>query len=199
MNNKQLNELNDLKARVQRLESKSQHSVMQASQAEPALATLTATTRLSIAGNGLVSNVGIHQNYGFASIPLAGAMHTIVNFGGINGNGRSISTADERYRPIGLLAGDSAMHDQRGQLIWITNNTINIVGTGTINITAPTVNVYASTAANLTTALYTINGNVQVNGAIVSTGNMTAAGIDMDTHHHTGVQTGSGNTGGPVG
>ncbi len=45
----------------------------------------------------------------------------------------------------------------------------------------------------------TINGALAVNGAITSSGNMTAGGIDMQSHTHSGVQTGGGNTGGPVG
>jgi phage gp45-like len=191
MNDRLHQELNDLRSRVQRLESKSQHFIMQATQLEPTYETLTATTRLSIVGNGVVSDVGIHQDYGFASRSLPGSQHTLVNIGGLNGNGRSISTTDERYRPLGLLAGDSAQYDYRGQLIWLTNNTINIIGTGNINITAP---------AGLTiNANSTINGSLQLNGAMIATGNGTFNGIDVDTHVHTGVQTGSGRTGGPTG
>jgi phage baseplate assembly protein V len=133
-------------------------------------------------------------------------MHTIVNVGGVNGMGRSVATTDERYRPLNLLPGDAYQGDHTGQMIWITGGSIiNVVANATINITAPTVNVFASTAANLTSATATIKahlviqGNVDVTGAITSTGNMTAAGIDLDSHHHTGVQTGSGNTGGPAG
>ncbi len=39
-----------------------------------------------------------------------------------------------------------------------------------------------------------ISGNISVTG-----GNVTADGIDLKTHTHSGVQTGSGNTGGPQG
>lgn len=43
-----------------------------------------------------------------------------------------------------------------------------------------------------------IEGNVTVTGSITSTGDMVAAGISLDTHHHTGVEPGGGNTGGPA-
>ena len=54
----------------------------------------------------------------------------------------------------------------------------------------------------------TINGNLEVNGNITctgvltiptinATGGVTIAGIDYGTHTHSGVQTGSGSTGGP--
>lgn len=41
-------------------------------------------------------------------------------------------------------------------------------------------------------------GGLHVDGPITSTGDMVAAGISLRTHVHTGVQTGGGNTGGPI-
>lgn len=43
-----------------------------------------------------------------------------------------------------------------------------------------------------------ITGRLEVEGEIIATGNVTGSGINLVTHHHTGVQTGSSNTGGPV-
>lgn len=45
----------------------------------------------------------------------------------------------------------------------------------------------------------TIPGTLNVTGNATITGTVTGAGVGLDTHHHTGVQTGSGNTGGPIG
>ena len=56
----------------------------------------------------------------------------------------------------------------------------------------------APNAATLTATTFTINGNVVVNGKITSTGDIAGAGISLDTHVHSGVQSGSSNTGGPV-
>ena len=42
-------------------------------------------------------------------------------------------------------------------------------------------------------------GNLNVGVPIVSTSNITANGIDLESHVHTGVQTGGGTTGGPTG
>lgn len=50
----------------------------------------------------------------------------------------------------------------------------------------------------LTPSGVAIKGNVTVTGTITSTGDMTAAGTSVHTHHHSGVTTGSGNTGAPV-
>lgn len=41
--------------------------------------------------------------------------------------------------------------------------------------------------------------SVEVSGAIVATGNVTAGGIDLETHVHTNVYPGGGTSGGPTG
>lgn len=50
---------------------------------------------------------------------------------------------------------------------------------------------------NITTPLFTVNGNVQVNGTVNSTGDQVAKGISQTGHVHSGVQSGSSQTGGP--
>ena len=57
------------------------------------------------------------------------------------------------------------------------DNKINCVAETEINLTAPTI---------------------RVNGQVISTGGMVIDGINFGTHKHTGVQTGSGNTGDPI-
>jgi len=50
---------------------------------------------------------------------------------------------------------------------------------------------------NITTPLLTVNGNAQVNGTVTSTGDQVAKGISQTGHVHSGVQSGSSQTGGP--
>jgi len=50
---------------------------------------------------------------------------------------------------------------------------------------------------NITTPLLTVNGNVQVNGTVTSTGDQVAKGISQTGHVHSGVQSGNSQTGGP--
>ncbi|CAM3711880.1 translation initiation factor IF-2 [Rouxiella silvae] len=52
-------------------------------------------------------------------------------------------------------------------------------------------------AVNIKSTLVTIDGDVQVNGAITSTGDQTAAGISQTGHVHGGVESGGSNTGEP--
>lgn len=52
-------------------------------------------------------------------------------------------------------------------------------------------------AVTITSPQVTINGPLQVNGAVTSTGDQTAGGISQINHTHGGVQPGGGNTGKP--
>lgn len=80
---------------------------------------------------------------------------------------------------------------------------IQILPDGNINITGPS-QVTVSTANTLIDSNTTITGNLTVQGNIkaqqrldVTTG-ASIAGIEFGTHRHTGVDTGSGTSGGPV-
>ena len=52
-------------------------------------------------------------------------------------------------------------------------------------------------AVTITSPQVTINGPLQVNGKITSTGDQIAAGISQTGHTHGGVESGGSNTGGP--
>lgn len=50
---------------------------------------------------------------------------------------------------------------------------------------------------NIITPMLTVNGNLQVNGTVTSTGDQVAKGISQTGHVHSGVQSGSSQTGDP--
>jgi len=50
---------------------------------------------------------------------------------------------------------------------------------------------------NITSTLLTVNGNLQVNGEIASTGDQVAKGVSQLGHVHGGIQSGSSYTKGP--
>lgn len=89
--------------------------------------------------------------------------------------------------------------------IQITSPTAIALSAPDIKLTAPTVEINASTSVTVTTPTFNVTGAIvatgNVTGAalVASSGNVTAGSIDLKTHVHTGVQTGSGNTGGPTG
>jgi hypothetical protein len=106
------------------------------------------------------------------------------------GSGRMYDIADGIY--IGAILGAAPTC-----YIYLASN-----GYVTIHDVAGNVLQTSSSGITITPASgqkVTIAGNLQVNGSINSTGNITANDIDLETHLHTGVTTGSGNTGPPTG
>lgn len=84
-----------------------------------------------------------------------------------------------------------------------------------VRIDATTVEINASTSATVTTPTFTVNGATQLNGAVtasstvtagtsvtapnvVGTTNVTFGGKSGIAHQHSGVTTGTGNTGAPI-
>jgi GpV Apex motif len=99
------------------------------------------------------------------------------------GSGRIFDYADGIYvGGVGLLNGVPENYVQ-----FAAGGTIKVVATTAIDLQAPAVNI-------------TTTGNVNINGAIVSpAGEVTdALGKVLGTHEHSGVQSGSSNTGPPV-
>ncbi len=108
-----------------------------------------------------------------------------------------------------LENGDIQVTGKNNMIVNITNDdTVTIGGSCTVNIaTTATVNVGTTTTVNCPDNIINgnliINGNFTVNGESNSTGNfittqdVIASGISLNSHTHGGVQTGGGNTGGP--
>ena len=82
-------------------------------------------------------------------------------------------------------------------------NIVNIIAPSGINLNGVHIDAVGNVTIPQTLAVQnqagaaspsTVSGNFVVVG-----GNVTADGVDLKTHVHTGVQPGSGNTGGPTG
>ena len=95
------------------------------------------------------------------------------------------------------------------QYIQFNSSGITILSPTKVTINAPNVEIDASSSCAINAPSIVLNGaisqgsgsnagNAVFGGSITATGNIIGGGISLDTHHHTGVQTGSGNTGGPV-
>ena len=86
------------------------------------------------------------------------------------------NTGAELHVMVGLPNGAGSVHiDPQG------NATLTLAG---LTITAP---------------MTTFNGDVQLNGALTSTGDVTANGISLEQHGHTLVQSGTATSGPPEG
>ena len=79
-----------------------------------------------------------------------------------------------------------------------------VISSSGITLTAPTVTVNGDlvVSGSITgqgSGGASMQGDITTTGAITAGGNITAGSIDLETHVHTGVTTGTGNTGGPTG
>ena len=66
-----------------------------------------------------------------------------------------------------------------------------------VTVNAPSVKVTASGSVEITAPTTKINGNVEITGTLKTDGQITGAGINFNEHVHSGVQSGSSDTGLP--
>ena len=139
------------------------------------------------------------QQYGFTSVPLSESEAVLLFPGGLRDQALVIAVDDRRYRPINWAAGEVGLYTHEGDYIRMKAGRIVEVVCGTkLQVAAPEVVVHASTKVRLETPLVEMTGNLTVSGQVQGNTVRTAAGIQLGTHVHSGVQAGGANTGAPV-
>ncbi len=124
----------------------------------------------------------LFQHYGFTSNPLPGAMQIVLPIGGKTAHGIIIATEHGSYRLKGLASGEVALYTDegdsivlnRGRLINLTTQTLNINAAQAVNINTEVINMNASQAVNATTPALTASQQVVVEGGLAANGGMTA-------------------------
>lgn len=157
-------------------------------------------------------NLERFQEYGFTSVPLPGAEAVLVFANGDRAHGLAVAVDDRRYRKKGLQGGEVALYTDEGDYILMKRGrVIEVVAGAKLDVTAPEVEIHASTKVTLDTPEVECTTNLTVGGTITSEGKVTAnAGLDVlggitddgvdvgSTHKHSGVQSGPSNTGNPT-
>jgi phage baseplate assembly protein V len=157
------------------------------------------------------------QNYGFTSVPKAGAAAHYAAAAGHRGNVIVLVVDDPRYRKRNLADGEVAMYHHEGDYVLLKNGRIIEVMAGTkIKVTAPEIEAIAATKVKLDTPLVDCTGNLQIDGnlsvggslsvsgtttlagAVSMPGGATIGGIQFALHKHPGVTAGAAQTGTPV-
>lgn len=169
------------------------------------------TVQAKLLGDEVLAGLEHFQQYGFTSVPLAGAEAVALSVGGNRSHTVVINVDDRRYRLTGLADGEVALYDDRGQRVHLTRTgaVINVIGdldaavTGTTTLDCPQTNITGNVyvGGNLVVAGIGSGdgGPMQINGGLVNTeGNIVSDGVVLDTHVHTGVEPGTGETGGPA-
>jgi hypothetical protein len=95
----------------------------------------------------------------------------------------TINSADSAAMVIQSTDGVSRISISGSHIDITTTDHFNVTATGTVNVTAPTVNVV---------------GNVNITGDLTVSGvTKTGGGLNLNTHVHGGVLSGSSNSSGP--
>lgn len=108
-------------------------------------------------------NVERFQNYGFTSVPLAGAEAVVVFPGGNREHGLAIACDDRTFRLKGLENGEVAMYTDEGDKIHFKRgNKIEIVSAVEVEVTAPTAHIIAATKVDVDSPLVELgNGTLE--------------------------------------
>jgi len=75
---------------------------------------------------------------------------------------------------------------------------LNGIPTQYIRFSSDGMELVSPTAVRIMAPMITLDGAVMATSTIVAMTEVTAAGIGLTTHHHSGVQTGGGTSGPPV-
>lgn len=143
-------------------------------------------------GVQLVNGVGLNgevledteyfQHYGFTSNPPSGAMKVVVPVGGRTAHGIIVATEHSKYRVKALKTGELAIYTDegdsivlnRGRVINVTTETLNINATQAVNINTTKYTVNASDSATFSTPQVNASQNVSVTGVTAANGGLTA-------------------------
>lgn len=168
--------------------------------------------QVSILDGELADDVERFQNYGFTSVPEAGAEATVVFIGGDRGHPVVVVADDRRVRMAGLEPGEVAVYHRNGDFIHLKNGNVMEVSTKQLTIKAADsmtidtkqLTVTASTGILVKTpslASQNTGGGAMaasVTGSITTTqGDIVADGISLKIHTHPGDS--GGTTGAPNG
>lgn len=183
------------------------------------------TLQIELLKGEVLDGVEHLEPYGFTARPIAGYRTLAASLGGERNHTVVLVTTDRRHRKKGLAVGEVALYTDEGDYILLKRGrVVEVVAGAQMKVTAPDVEVIASTKVMLNTPLVEcstdlkVNGVATITGAIVgqgglavsggagatvvgnmaiSGGNVTADGIGLKTHVHGGVQAGSGLTAAP--
>lgn len=134
------------------------------------------------------------QQYGFSSVPLAGAEGVLVFVGGNRDHGLVIATDDRRYRKKGLQAGEVCLYTDEGDSIVFNRGKIVRVTAGTqVEVTAPVVTIKAATKVRMETPLLEVTGDIKDK---CDSSGKTMAGMrtTYNTHTHNENNAAGGST-----
>jgi phage baseplate assembly protein V len=122
------------------------------------------------------------QPYGLAAHPHAGAEAVVAFAGGLRSHPLVLSVADRRYRLKSLTAGEVAIYDDQGQVVWLKRDGIYVESGTKIVISAPQVEVTAETVTVDADTASIVADTVNLGGS----GGTAVARVGDDVNMQTG-------------
>lgn len=138
------------------------------------------TLQIALQDDESKNDVEHFEPYGYTSHPLPNAEVLVGFIGGDRSHGVVMCAADRRFRIKSLQPGEVAIYTDEGDKIVLKRG-------HNIEVDTHTLTINASTAVNINTPLLQVTG-----------GDIKADTISLKHHKHTGVQSGSSQTGEPV-
>jgi phage baseplate assembly protein V len=136
--------------------------------------------------DGEVAQVQRFQEYGFTSVPLAGAEAIVAAIAGVRSHLVAIAVDDGRYRLKNLASGEVAIYTDEGDVIHFKRGrNIEVTSGGSVKVTAPLVTVVASAKVTLDTPevhcthKLTVAEDITSGTTITAATEVTASGITL--------------------
>ncbi|HUO23114.1 MAG TPA: phage baseplate assembly protein V [Caulobacteraceae bacterium] len=128
------------------------------------------TLKISLLDDELAEDVERFQEYGFTSVPFAGAEGIAVAVAGLRSHAVVIAVEDRRYRPTGLQPGEGGLYDDQAQTILIKRDGIHITTTKTVTVNAAEVGILSGNVnlGALGGKKVALDGDPVVGGVIVA-------------------------------
>lgn len=139
--------------------------------------------QLSVLADETVDDVERFQNYGHCSVPPKGSEAIVVSVAGGRAGSVALAVEDKNVRPVNSTEGDSIFYHLEGHNIRLTKD-----GKAVITVTEVIFDVKDKTTI--------ISPNVEIDGKVAVTGDMTCsgsitgqdvltkAGTSLDKHKH---------------
>lgn len=165
--------------------------------------------QLGVLADETRSDLERFQEYGFTSVPLAGAEAVVMFVGGRRDHGLVVAVDDRRHRKKGLEPGEAALYTDEGDYVLLRRGRIVEVKAGAkVRVDAPmaeltgnvTIAGTLTVAGNITSAATVAGATVTggAGGVSDSGGSMGAMRATFNQHTHPENGTGGGTTGTPT-
>jgi phage baseplate assembly protein V len=172
-------------------------------------ATPSAQAQVESLADEVHNDVEFAESYGETACPPDDVPEGISLFvGGQSDHGLVLAWLDKLHRPTGLEPGETVRYsvfgqtlkfDKLGQVVITSGagSTIQMAANGDI-VCTPASGVMKVNGKLVVSEDLDVGGDINGAGNVQAELDVTAGGLSLQAHAHSGVQTGPSNTGGPV-